>query len=148
MKVTVPFIRTFRIWLVSFLIGAALIFLCFSQIFLREWDFVQPLIITIFVLVMIVLLVLAVKLNYYEVNKKYLIQHKFNKDFIYYYSDVIYIDRKSSEKSKTLSFVTKNGHTMYLAFDKEGYIYKTMICECKNLVSYEELQRKFPNIKI
>ena len=97
---------------------------------------------------MIVILVVALTTQYYELNKQDITEAKFGKKFVYFYSDIIYIDEEQSKKSKTLCFVTNKGHVKYLTFDKEGKIFEAALSKCKSLISREELERKFPGIKI
>ena len=97
---------------------------------------------------MVAILVFSLNTQYYEINKRDLTECKFGKKYVYFYSDIIYIDVEGSKKSKILSFVTKYGHVKYLTFDKEGKIFEAAMNKCKNLISLEEVRGKFPGIKI
>ena len=66
----------------------------------------------------------------------------------YEYKDVVYIDKKQSEKKRVLCFYTNKGHVRYLPFDKEGKIYETMCNKCHNLLSDEDFHNKYPDVKI
>ena len=66
----------------------------------------------------------------------------------YYYTDVVYIDKKQSKRKRVFTFCTNKGHARYLPFYKEGKIYKTMISRCHNLLSEEEFKEQFPNVKL
>ena len=148
MRVKVSLKRSILIWLAGFIVGAILVFGCFYWLFFRNWDVVQPLIIGFYVLLMVTLLILSLFTNYYEITKKYVTIHKFGKEVVYYYSDIIYIDKEYSEKKKTILLVTRFDHVRYITFDKEGVLYNTMMEHCQNLISKEELLAKKPNIKI
>ena len=97
---------------------------------------------------MLVILILSLSTQYYEINKKDVTEYKFGKKFTYFYSDVIYIDIEQSKKGKALTFVTNKGHVKYLTFDKDGKIFEAFLSKCHNLISLEEVKRKFPGIKI
>ena len=136
-------------WGAVFLLLAVVVSLMFFNLFyLTKWDYRQFLIIGIYSLVMVAILVFSLNTQYYEINKKDLTECKFGKKYIYFYSDIIYIDVEGSKKSKILSFVTKYGHVKYLTFDKEGKIFEAAMAKCKNLISLEEVKGKFPGIKI
>ena len=148
MKVHIPFIRIFKLWLAIFFVGAAVLFLALISFFLKKWELLQIASVIAYVVVMILILILAVTTQYYEINKKDITDCKFGKKFVYFYSEIIYIDEEQSLKSKVLTFITNRGKVIYLNFDKEGLIYKAAISKCKNLVSLQEIKTKYPYIKI
>ena len=136
-------------WLVVFVIIAGILCLTFFNLFFKNnWDYRQFIIISAYALLMAVILVLSLNSYYYEINKKDLTVSRFGKKYVYFYSDIIYIDEEQSKKSKTLCFVTKFGDVKYLTFDKEGKIFEVAISRCKNLISLEEVKKKFPGIQI
>lgn len=136
-------------WGAVFLLLAVVVSLMFFNLFyLTKWNYIQFIIIGIYSLVMVAILVFSLNTQYYEINKKDLTECKFGKKYVYFYSDIIYIDVEGSKKSKILSFVTKYGHVKYLTFDKEGKIFEAAMNKCKNLISLEEVRGKFPGIKI
>jgi len=65
----------------------------------------------------------------------------------YVFSNIIFIDEEFSERKKMMRFFTKDGKEHVLMFDKEGVIYKTSLKKCP-LLSLEEFERRFPNIKM
>ena len=148
MKVKISAKKIILMWLGVFVLFAGIIFAFSFNLFLSKWDFKQPLIIGAYTVMMIVILIFAIFSQYYELNKKDITEAKFGKKYVYFYSDIIYIDVEQSKKSKTLCFVTNKGHVKYLTFDKEGKIFEAAISKCKSLISREELERKFPGIKI
>lgn len=91
--------------------------------------------------------VLSIRQTSYELTSLKLVHTKMGKVNEYFWSDIIYIDEEFSAKKKMLLFYTKDGRDHYLAFDKEGLIYKKALEKC-HLVSKEEFIRKFPNKKI
>jgi len=136
-------------WSAVFLLLAVVVSLMFFNLFyLTKWNYIQFIIISIYSLVMVAILVFSLNTQYYEINKRDLTECKFGKKYVYFYSDIIYIDVEGSKKSKILSFVTKYGHVKYLTFDKEGKIFEAAMNKCKNLISLEEVRGKFPGIKI
>ena len=149
MKVKISVKKVLLMWGAVFLLLAVVVSLMFFNLFyLTKWDYRQFLIIGIYSLVMVAILVFSLNTQYYEINKRDLTECKFGKKYIYFYSDIIYIDVEGSKKSKILSFVTKYGHVKYLTFDKEGKIFEAVMAKCKNLISLEEVKGKFPGIKI
>jgi len=136
-------------WSAVFLLLAVVVSLMFFNLFyLTKWNYIQFIIISIYSLIMVAILVFSLNTQYYEINKRDLTECKFGKKYVYFYSDIIYIDVEGSKKSKILSFVTKYGHVKYLTFDKEGKIFEAAMNKCKNLISLEEVRGKFPGIKI
>ena len=150
MKVRPSFVRLLPSLLIIIFLGAGLIFgLTFNLfVFTFPYDWRQFAIIGIWLALSITLIILTITTGYYEVQKKYVIVHKGMKKLIYYYSDVVYIDEEQSEKKKMVHFFTKQGHVRYLTFDRGGILYNTMIANCKNRISKEEFQMKYPKVKI
>ena len=149
MKVKISTKKVLFMWFGVFVILAPVISLMFFNLFYQsKWDYRQFLIIGIYVTVMVVILILSLNIQYYEINKKDITECKFGKKYIYFFSDIIYIDVEGSKRSKILSFVTSHGHVKYLTFDKDGKIFEAAINKCKNLITLEEVRRKFPGIKI
>ena len=151
MKVRVPAWRLLLILLVVILVAGAAIFgLTFSQFLkpIKEWTWQPYTIIGIWLTVSAFLVVAALLGSYYEVEKKYVVVHKGRQNLVYNYSDVVYIDEEKSEKKKMIHFFTKQGHVRYLAFDRREILYKTMLSNCKNRISKEEFQMKYPKVII
>lgn len=149
MKVKIPAKKIILMWLGIFVILAGTVSLMFFNLFyLSKWSYMQFIIIAIYTLVMVGILIFSLNTQYYEINKKDLTECKFGKKYIYFYSDIVYIDIEGSMRSKILSFVTKYGHVKYLTFDKDGKIFEAVMSKCKNLISLEEVRSKFPGIKI
>ena len=149
MKVKISTKKVLLMWGAVFLLLAVVVSLMFFNLFyLTKWNYIQFIIISIYSLVMVAILVFSLNTQYYEINKRDLTECKFGKKYVYFYSDIIYIDVEGSKKNKILSFVTKYGHVKYLTFDKEGKIFEAAMNKCKNLISLEEVRGKFPGIKI
>lgn len=149
MKLRVAFWRTFTTFLIATILLMAAFFFMFFETFVgKEWTWVQPTIIAVVVVSSIAFFIPTYLNNYYIVQKKYLIQHKGRREYIYYFSEVLYIDEKQSEKKKVICFFTNKGHVRYLTFDKEGKIYKAMIAGAKNRMSTEEFKENYPKIKL
>ncbi|MBR0440102.1 MAG: hypothetical protein IJK27_05070 [Bacilli bacterium] len=149
MKVRVSIFRTLWALIVVSLIAAALLFSISFNLFLFTfpYDWRQYLIIGIWVLSTVGLFLVTFLFSYYEVFKKYVVVHRGNKKLIYYYSDVVYINEALSEKKKTVTFYTRQGHVRYLMFDSKGILYKTMIQNCKERLTKEEFERRYPKVK-
>ena len=147
MKVKVDVKRTIRLFIITDLIFAALLFLSCINLF-SKFGAVQILVILVFVAVSILMLVLSLKRNFYVIENKYIVVVRSFKNMYYNYSDVVYIDKEQSERRKILCFATSRGDARYLPFDAKGEIYKTMLKRCNNLLSEEEFKRRYPNVKL
>lgn len=149
MKVKVDIKRTIGLFIIVDLIFAALLFLsCINLFLFTKFGVIQILVILVYVGVSILMLVLSLKRNFYVIESKYLVVVRSFKEMYYHYSDVVYIDKEKSEKKKVLCFVTNKGHARYLPFDAEGEIYKVMLKRCNNLLSKEDFEKRFPNVKL
>ena len=149
MRVKISWKKILLMWLgVFFLLAPVISLMFFNLFYLTKWDYRQIIIISVYVVVMVVILILSINTQYYEINKKDITECKYGKKYTYFYSDIIYVDIENSKRSKTLTFVTKYGHVKYLTFDKEGKIFDAVINRCKNLITLQEVKTKFPGIKI
>ena len=115
---------------------------------ISEWGWQAYTIIGIWAALSIGLIILTFVFSYYEVYKKYVTVKRAGKSLIYYYSDVVYIDEKQYEKKKTIAFYTNKGHSRYLIGDRKDILYKTMLANCKNLLSEEQFKFKYPKVKL
>ena len=147
-KVKIPFHKLLIKWTIAYFFAAIMLFFMMFGIFTREWDYLQPILISVYTLIMLLLLFLAYKRYFYVIEKKYVCVVKIFKEVYYNYNEIIYIDFEYSEKKKTLEFVTNKGHLFFLDFDKEGKIYDAFKKNCKNLVSKEDVYHRFPSIKL
>ena len=149
MKVPVDRRRTILIFIIADLLFAVGLFLsCMTLFLFQRWGVIQILIIILYVLTSIGMLVLSLVRNFYVIENKYLVQVRAFKEAYYHYNDVVYIDKKQAEKKRTLAFYTNKGHVKYLPFDKNGEIYQAMLKKCNNLLSEEELKKRYPNVKM
>ena len=85
--------------------------------------------------------------TYYEIQGPIFIHSKMGKITEYTFSNIIYIDQEFSEQKKMMRFFTRDAREHLLIFDKEGVIYQTALEKCP-LISKEEFQRRFPNVKM
>lgn len=149
MKIPVSRKRTIITFIIADLAFAILLFLsCINLFLFQTWNALQFGIIGLFVFVSILMLVLSLTRNFYVIENKYLVVVKATKEMHYYYSDVVYIDKEQTERRRVLCFFTKQGHTRYLPFDKDGEIYATFLKRCHNLLSKEDFENQYPNVKI
>jgi hypothetical protein len=149
MKLPVDRKRTIIIFIIADLVFAALLFVsCISIFLFQKWGVLHFLIIGMFVAVSVFMLVLSLTRNFYVVESKYLVVVKAFKETVYNYADVVYIDKKQSEKRKVLAFYTRFGHSRYLPFDKHGEIYATFLKKCHNLLEEDQFKAKYPNAKL
>ena len=85
--------------------------------------------------------------TYYEINGPTFIHSKMGKVYEYTFNNIIYIDEEFSLKKKMMRFFTKEGKEHLLIFDKNAVIYQTALKKCP-LISKEEFERRFPNVKM
>lgn len=151
MKVRPSFRKTIIMLLIIILIGAGIVFSFTFSFFLKpiqNWGWEPYTIIGIWLAFSIALVILSFFFYHYEVYKKYVTVVRLNKKLIYYYSDVVYIDESQYEKSKTIAFFTRQGHSRYLVGDKKDILYNTMLANCTNRIDSEEFRRKYPQVKL
>ncbi len=91
---------------------------------------------------------LTIKGTYFVIQKERIVHVKMNTAFEYRFKDIIYIDEEYSVKHKTMLFYLKDGKERFLAFDKDHKVYDACLERCENLITKEELKRRFPNLKI
>lgn len=108
-----------------------------SQYILRD-----VLIVVCWAILFVIFLILMLKKNYYEVNKKELLHKRFVNEVAYSFDNVIYIDEEYTLKHKTLLFYNKEGKALYLVMDKNGELLKVFKQNCHNLKSKEQLFNK------
>ncbi len=85
--------------------------------------------------------------TYYEIDGATFIHSKMGKVVEYTFNNILYIDEEFSVQKKMMRFYTKDGKEHVLMFDKKGELYQTALEKCP-LISKEEFQRRFPNIKM
>ncbi|HOJ45408.1 MAG TPA: hypothetical protein PK340_05215 [Bacilli bacterium] len=90
---------------------------------------------------------IGVKTNYYVIEKHGIVHHRFNKDYMYAYKDIIYIDEPYSARHKTMRFVTKSEHVYYLMFDHDGKIFD-LAKQHADLLSSQDFSNRYPHIKL
>ena len=145
-------IRLFKLTLTfvfSMIVIGGLIFSIFFKDFITfPWGPLPYIVTIVWFLGAVIFYIISIKMNYYILHKKYVIVRKYNKELIYNFSEIIYIDERQSEKHKMICFVTNKLHTRYLTFDKEGLLYKTMLEKCSNRLDEETFKNKYPEIKL
>lgn len=148
MKLTLPFSRLVKIILIANISVGVILFLCCINLFIfQTWSWIQWMVIAVYIIFCILISVLTPFNLYYEINKKYVEEVKFTKRLVYNFSDIIYINEERSEKKKKVCFYTRFGHVRELYFDKQNIIYKSMLANCKNLMSKEDFERRYPNVR-
>lgn len=139
-KITLYVFITFLVFLGTFYFG-------FGS---KKWppETIDYVILVILFVSMVILDIFAIKSTYYTIVNNAIIQHRFGKINYYDYSRIIYIDKDYSLKHKALTMVMDDGKIIFLTFDKEGKIYEMALKNAKKLISKEELNKKFPKIKV
>ncbi len=148
MKLTLPGKRLFIIILTAILsMGIILFLICINLFLFQAWSWPQWVIIAVWVIFSILIAVLTPFNLYYYCTKAYVEEIKFNKRLVYNFSDIVYINEELSEKKNKVIFYTRFGHVKELYFDSKKVLYKTMLVNCKNRLSKEDFERKYPNVK-
>ncbi len=148
MKLKIAPLRVVVMWLIVLVAIAGIILLSFTSIFFTKWGLLQIMITVGYVAIMVMILIFALNGYYYIIEKDRLIVKKFNKELIFPYKNIVYIDEEESIKTKIVTMVTNRGDVIYLNFDKKGILFKTLVEKCKNVTTKEEAKRKYPNAKI
>ncbi|MDY4848781.1 MAG: hypothetical protein SO176_00750 [Bacilli bacterium] len=149
MKVHPSYLRLLLLFSASVLLCGIILFLvCISFFLSIPWGWQAYAIIAIWVVLSSIFAFFTFFRNYYEVNKRYVIVHRGFRQLIYYYNDVVYIDEEKSTRKKMIHFYTNKGHTRYITFDKNQILYKTMLSNCKNRLTKEEFERRYPKVKL
>jgi len=91
---------------------------------------------------------LGVRYNSYEIHKNHLVHLKGKTRLNYNYASILYIDEQYTKKHKTLLFYTDRGDSRFLVLDKDELLLSKTLERCKNLISKEEYQTKFPRVKL
>lgn len=149
MKLKIRLLKLTITYLVCMLILGAMFFGMFFQLFIKfPWEPLCYILIAIWLIGGVLFYILSITKNYYILSKKYVTVIKYNKQIIYNFSEIIYIDEEKSTKTKTITFVTNKGHPRYLTFDRKNILYRVMLEKCTNRISKEELLRRFPKIDL
>lgn len=90
---------------------------------------------------------ISITKTFYLVDKSRILHSKMGKEYVYKWSDIIYIDEEWSKKHKMLLFYLQDGKGRYLAFDKKGVIWEYAM-KYTNRISYDEFVRRFPKVKL
>ena len=148
MKLKISPYRILITFFATTLIAGALLFAITFNIFLKwPWDWRAPTLLGLWIASSIFFLVISLVSNYYVLNKKYVTVHRFRKEMVYNFSEIIYINEELSEKKKMIYFFTKQGHVRYLTFDRKNILYPTMLEKCNNRMDKEEFEFRYPNVK-
>lgn len=140
--------KTVRNYLIAGLVMSTIFYLTFGYPYTWPPLPLHYLVASLPLAIAIVTAIFGIKMNFYEIGKKYLVHHKGNKQLVYHYSDILYIDEAYSDKHKILLFYTRQGHERYLPMDDEQLIYQAVKKHCDRLVSKAEYQIRYPKVKM
>lgn len=96
---------------------------------------------------MIVLGSLAAAGTYYVIDRDKITHVSVGRKRVYFFRDILYIDEAWSKRHKMLLFYDTTGHDHYLAFDRKGVLYASVL-HLARPVSREEFKERFPNVKL
>ena len=148
-KLTVNPWRIIKIFLLSFIVLEIIFYLSFQGVNGTLWPldksfyFYTPALL----IATGIFAYISITQTYYEINGPVFIHSKMGKIVEYTFNNIIYIDEEFSTSKKMMRFFTKEGKEHLLIFDKNAVLYQTALNKCP-LISLEEFQRRFPNIKM
>jgi len=148
-KLTINPWRVIKIFLIGFLIFEAIFYLSFQGAHSTFW----PLDNSFYYYTPILFLAggffcyLSISQSYYVIDGAKFYHSKMGKVVEYNFSSIIYIDEEFSISKKMMRFFTKDGREHLLIFDRQAVLYHTALDKC-SLISKEEFERRFPNIKM
>ena len=96
----------------------------------------------------VIFCIVSITQTFYIIDKTKIIHSKMGHEYIYRFSDMLYIDEEWSKKHKMLLFYMADGKSKFLAFDREGIIYDYALTYAVKRMSREEFQNKFPNARL
>jgi len=145
MKLKIPAWRTIRLYLLFGLVLSVFFYMIPGLTFPPTPA--HYIILAAWALTTFIYALIGVKTNYYVIEKQGIVHHRFNKDYLYAYKDIVFIDEAYSSKHKTMRFVTKSEHVYYLLFDREGKIFDLALKHCE-LLSLEDFSKRYSHIKL
>ena len=141
--------RIIKIFIIAFLVFEAIFFVSFQggqESFFKlnkSFYFYTPALL----IATAIFCYISLTQTFYEIRGPIFIHSKMGKITEYTFSNIIYIDEEFSESKKMMRFFTRDAREHLLIFDKEAVIYKTALVKCP-LISKEDFQRRFPNVKM
>lgn len=130
--------------LVSVITGLVVLITFFKLFFIDEWTLLTWLIIGIYSSIVVISFVFAAFGMKYKIDTDVLRVTKLGKQYVYPYKEMIYIDQTKGENCKTVTIVMKDGKGVYLIHDKSHILYKKLMAKTTNLLSEEEIKKRFP----
>ena len=113
----------------------------------KPWDFRQPLLLAILLLIGLASLIPALVGYYYEVENRYFLMKRFGKEYTFDYANIEFVDFEQSKKKNMIIFYSRTVKMRYLLGDKDGEVIKALEKNCKNLMTLEEFRRRHPEEK-
>ena len=90
---------------------------------------------------------ISITQTFYQIDGAIFLHSKMGKIVDYTFANIVYVDEEFSESKKMIRFFTKDGKEHLLMFDRKGKLYETIL-EKSPLLTKEEFERRFPNIKM
>ena len=110
----------------------------------REFGISQGIFIAVFAVLFLTTYLMAIRGQYYIIENKYFIVRRLRKEYVYDYSNIIFLDVDESKRKKMVIFYTKKAGMKYLLGDKDSKLLDTLIKKCPNTLSREEFRRQYP----
>ena len=140
LRITLYFLLT------SIILLLVIVGMCFTIFFYEPFGYKQIIILAAWLLLSLVCLLTLEKNYYFFIDEKYISVVRFNKEVVYQYNEIIYIDIEYSEKHSNILFITKHGHARYILHDREKKMLGILKDKCRNLKDRESVVRQFPNL--
>lgn len=128
----------------SLILLVVLVGMCFTIFFFQPFGYKQIIIIAAWLILSIVWLFALNKNYFYVVEEKYLSVFKFNKESVYMFDEIIYIDYDYSSTHSNILFVTKLGHPRYIVHDQNKQLLDMLVNKCSKTRDRESVVRQFP----
>ena len=109
-----------------------------------QWDYRQPLILSIMLLLGIGAFIPSLTSYYYVIEDKYFIMKKYWKEYEFNYSNIEFIDIEESKRKDMVIFYSPKSKMKYLLGDRDGKLLETIIKKCPKNMSVAEFRRKHP----
>lgn len=90
---------------------------------------------------------ISITQTFYKIDGAVFVHSKMGKIVDYKFSNIVYVDEEFSTSKKIMRFFTKEGKEHLLMFDRKGAVYQAIL-EKSPLISKEEFERRFPNVKM
>lgn len=83
----------------------------------------------------------------YTITPREIIFHKGRHDLFFRFKDIIYVDEDYAKQKKMLRFYLSNGDERFLVLDKQQKLLQITLEKCPHLLTFAQLQARFPKAR-